>query len=473
MPIYSFQAYGLRGKKVSGQMDARDERELDRRLRRMGMDLIAARPQQSTQPSGIMDALLEFEARTEALVKKTLSEKATATPHYNRHDFQHTRKQREDIRARIVPGATDSMPTFLYVAKSVDGHRIKGEMEAADVTDLAYRLQAMGMTFIKLRDEITDARYKKTTFRTRLPGKEIIVLCHLFSQYFQIGFPPLDMLDSIRMASGSPKIKALLWRVRQDVAAGKTISEAMSLHSKAFGRFFMSMVDVSEATGKFTMVMDYAGAHLKKMEDIRREWIIFLRIPGFTLFFTTMLAALAGGWYIHLWIGFIPVLAYYCIRLLRQSSPRCTLWMDRLFLKIPRLGDCITYYDTAGFTYLLGTMWQAGLTIEESLHRGKKIMHNMALRESIEDIEAAIRRGDTLSAAIQRSRLFPPLVLNAVHVGDTTGRYDLSLDQVYHFYIRAIQDASYGLLERVRLVILSISGLMVLSLAKSTYPTNH
>ena len=438
MPIYQFTAYNHKGRKISGEYTAKDEQHLARELNKMGMDLRSAQLRKDRHPFSLWDLWDGPANALEGLFRFLLP---TPKTHYDPKNYIRTRKARADIRARIAKGNTDAMPTFFYDARSKIGGTVSGEMEARDVEDLAARLQLLELTLVRVNAAPIDLPTHR--FRAkRLPSTELLILARQLETYFKLDMIVPQMLDAIRQTCGSRNLKALLWQLSDHMRHGDNLAQAMAHYPKAFGRFFLGVVNTGQRTGTFPLVFHYAAQHLAWLINFRRKVIKGLRWPLFTClvtwgFFATKAMALF----------LIPCALYMLVRSTRNQLPRFAIAIDRTLLTIPYLGHLWQRYDTLNFLYMFGVMWRAGLPIDEILQQAQKLMYNYALRETVDHIAAEVDFGERLSKAFATSGLFPPFIIAAVAQGEQTGSFELSLDEVYYFYTRELNDAAFYLIQ--------------------------
>lgn len=489
MPRYRFKARTVKGRTIKGEMDARDEIELVIELKRVGLAMVSFKEYKARASFSPFDGIRAAQDITVETIQRVKGE----PEEYDPHKFQRGRRHRADIRQRIAKGDTNRMPTFYYLATTDKGRRVYGEMEAKNEEDLSARLQLIELTLVNAKREVAVEGAVERVVPYRVPLKDLVILAGQLEIYFRLDMVMAEILDAVRIACGSKRLKGLLLGVRNHVAAGMGLAAAMKQYPHAFSRFFMGIIDVGEETGKFSGVLMYAHRHLQWMADFRHRLGMEFRGPVIALIFTSGLFVWLPVYAFYL-IAFqtftlspglhgtiarvvnplvmehglavvlIPT-ALWCMIRIARTQPNLALEIDGAALHVPWFGKLWKLYDTMNFAYLFGIMWEAGITAERALFKAKDVIENSVLREAVERIADDVHMGSTLSDAFAQSELFEPMVVMAFRQGETTGRFEAALDGVYYFYVRAVEDAAERFIWVGRLLLFFLAAVFLMMLA--------
>lgn len=358
------------------------------------------------------------------------------------------------------------MSSFRFTARNERGHIIRGEREAADHAELTHELARMGLTLL----EATSPDMQPPSLRQRLRGKRLslkdrLTLATQLHLYFRMGMPVPELLDAVGTVADSPALREALARVRTHAQQGASLGEAVATEEAVIGRFLVSLIRVGEQSGTLAGLMEHAAQHLRQMQTIRAEMRQKLRSPITTLVLTTLALTIFMpsllGKLVVVGLLVVPILLY------RRSDAFATQ-VDAALLRVPVLGPLFYAYEMMQFTPAFKLACMAGLPVAEGLPLSAMVVGNRALRRDLLQMADFVQRGSTLSQAARQTGDFPAEMLNALRASEQSGQFEHAMEQLYHFYSRALDDRFAMLNEWLRLAILLLSGAAVLGLAQAT-----
>jgi type IV pilus assembly protein PilC len=388
------------------------------------------------------------------------------------------------------------MPKFNWQGKSRDGQVRSGTMVAdhSDAVIQALRTQAIAATRVKPAPKSLEELIP--LLRKKVKQKDILIFTRQFATMIDAGLPLVQCLDILANQASSKPFRKVLTEVRQDVEAGSTFSEALAKHPRVFDRLYVNLVAAGEVGGILDSILNRLAVFMEKAEQLRRRvkgamvypisvlviaiGVIVLMlvkvIPVFEKMFADFGSALPGPTqtvinlshfmqaYIGHFIVALIVLAVVVGRIYR--TPRGRWFFDSLFLKIPVFGSLLKKVAVARFTRTLSTMLSSGVPILDALDIVARTAGNVVVEREILVTRSAISEGKQMIEPLQKSKVFPGMVVQMIGVGEQTGAMDSMLGKIADFYddeVDAAVAALTSLLEPVMMVVLggSIGSLLI------------
>ncbi|MCX5763752.1 MAG: type II secretion system F family protein [Gemmatimonadetes bacterium] len=387
------------------------------------------------------------------------------------------------------------MPQFSYTARDVKGALKSATIDARDTQDVAAQLRKLRMTVVKIE---AVAAVKTSTTGT-IPMRDIVIFTRQFSTMINSGLPLVQALDILSKQSESKVLQVVTKQVVFDVESGSTVSDALSKHPNAFSGLYVNMVAAGEAGGILDTILLRLAGFMEKNDALVRKvkgamiyptvimsvagiaicvLLIFV-IPVFkgmfedagqalplpTQIVIAMSEFLTGNWYLVI-AGVAG--AVFGIRSYYKTSAG-ELMIDRLMLRTPILGDVLKKSAVSRFTRTLGTLISSGVSILEGLEITAKTAGNRVISDAIMASRVSIAGGDTISAPLARSQVFPPMVISMIAVGEQTGGLDEMLTKIADFYDEEVDSAVSGLLSLLEPVMIVFLGVVVGGMVVAMY----
>ena len=377
------------------------------------------------------------------------------------------------------------MASFSYRAIDDTGKILLGNADAINPVDLEMRLKRLGL------DLVTFQSIKKSTLMRarRVTRKELITFCFHMDQLMRAGVPIIDALTDLRDTVENEGFKAIVASVLEDVEGGLKLSDAMAEHPQAFDQVFVALVRTGEQTGQLPEVLAKLTENLKWQDELTAQVRKAMMYPAFagTVIFgvvfmlmvflvpqlgVTMKAltpnppastmaliavSLVMQKYWYLFIG-VPIAVIVAIIIIAKTSDDAKYRIDALILKLPIMGPLMTKIILARFSTYFALMYQSGLGVLDCIQISEKIVGNRVIEEGLQRVGREINDGTGISQAFQNARLFPPLVLRMLKVGESTGGLDTSLLNVSYFYNRDVKEQMNNLQEMIQPILTVVLG---------------
>jgi type IV pilus assembly protein PilC len=390
------------------------------------------------------------------------------------------------------------MPAFTYTARALNGDLKTATIEAPNRDDVVAQLRKQRLNVVKIDEAKTAANTTKKK-GGKISMRDIVIFTRQFSTMINAGLPLVQALDILSKQSENKALKDVTTAVVFDVESGHTVADALRKHPKAFTELYVNMVAAGEAGGILDTILMRLATFMEKNDALVRKvkgamiypgvimsvaaiaivvLLIFV-IPVFEKMFSSVGLALPlptrvvigmskflqGYWWAVGLAGFAGVTMfkkYY-------ASDDGKLVIDRLMLKAPILGDVLRKSAVSRFTRTLGTLIGSGVSILDGLEITAKTSGNRVIQDAIMDSRASIAGGETISAPLQKSAVFPPMVISMIAVGEQTGGLDEMLSKIADFYDEEVDAAVSGLLSLMEPVMIVFLGVVVGGMVVAMY----
>lgn len=394
------------------------------------------------------------------------------------------------------------MPIFNYKAKDKYGVDITGSMESNNSSMVASRLTEMGYTpvFIFEQEPSIFAPVEKFfSNMQRIKTEEMIVFVRQLSSILAAGVPLLESLEAVYEQVATPKFKAIIFDMRQKIEGGASFSEALAMHKKVFPNVFVSMVRAGERAGILGEVLERLGSlmetdfeNLRKIQSATRYPIMVISalviafiivvtfvIPKFSSLFasfkvelplpTRMLLAtnyaVTNYWYII--IAVVIAVVYSFRRFVGSKTGR--IYYDRFKLSIPVIGPLVNKLMLARLCRILSAMLKSGIPIIEALSITEDTIDNAILSKVMEDVKVSVSKGSGLSEPMRGAKVFPPLVIQMVTIGEKSGSLESMLSKVADYFDRDTDYTIRNLTPLLEPLLILVLGVFVVILALGVY----
>jgi len=386
--------------------------------------------------------------------------------------------------------AVRKLPVWKWEAKSRQGEVRSGEMEASDDGAVKARLAQMGLEPVKVKR-------KPREINITIPGfggvttKDILIFTRQFSVMIDAGLPLVQGLEIIATQADNREFRRVLTDVKVRVESGSTFADALSQHPKVFDELFTQLVRAGEIGGMLDTILQRLGAYIEKNEKLKRRvkgammypsivlvvavgvtlvMLMFVTptfekmfkdfggaMPAPTQFLIDLSHVMTTYWYL---IFGIPVALFVAWRFWVGTKSGRSQW-DAFILKLPIVGSLIRKIAVARFTRTLGTMLSSGVPILDALEIVAKSAGNRVIERAILTVRARIAEGKNIAGPLAETKVFPPMVVQMIGVGEATGAMDQMLNKIADFYDDEVDVAVGALTAAIEPVMMVFLGGMV------------
>ena len=394
------------------------------------------------------------------------------------------------------------MASFKYIGRNSSGGQVKGTIEAGNTSAVAEQLLRKNITPISISASVAN---NSESLASKDVGEifgfnkvsldELIIFSRQMYALMRSGVPILRAINGMSESSNSPKLKKALTSIGGQLEGGYTLSSALNQHPDIFGSLFVSLIHVGENTGQLEESFLKLTTYLEREQATRKRIQTALRYPTMVLFalfgalvilnifviptFASMFAKLgadlplatkflisSSNFFLNYWPYMIvfSVIAYVSLQKSLKTAKGRHQW-DKRKIKLPIIGSIIERSILARFSHSFGIILKSGIPMTTGLTLVADAVDNSYMQEKIITMRVAIESGESLLRAAVASKLFTPLVLQMVAVGEETGRVDELLKEVGDYYEREVDYDLSTLTARIEPLLLVVVAAMVLVLA--------
>lgn len=406
------------------------------------------------------------------------------------------------------------MPKFSYVAMDSHGKETKGTLDVGSQNEAITRIKDMGLhpTRIVEAEKVKDTKAKggkgeeaakkkglNMNINIKIPGltdrvksKVLTTFTRQLATLVDAGLPLLRGLRVLEKQERHPLLKTIIADLAMSIEGGSTFSEALAQHPKVFNRLFVNMVKAGELGGVLEVVLNRLSEFMEKAQKIKGKVIsamfypvavmvvavtilgilmvyvvpkfkaIFVdllgpgqELPDFTRFVLGISDMIANHFLVTL--GVLVTLFILFQVFIRTKAGRKIF--DRFKLNMPVLGPVIKKVAISRFTRTLGTLVSSGVPILQALTIVKETSGNVIVADAVNAVHESVKEGETITAPLEASGVFPPMVISMVDVGEQTGALPEMLMKIADNYDDEVDNAvaaMTSLLEPIMIVFLAV-----------------
>lgn len=387
---------------------------------------------------------------------------------------------------------------FQYVAYNEKGELVKGKLPATNEEAANDLLGYAGYQAISLKPYIPFLNFEKLTAGlSKVKPSDIILIYRQLAMLLESGIDIVASLELLQEQATNRSLKRVLDDVIADLRTGNQLSRALSKHPHVFSPIYCQLIGVGEQSGDLETVLKQVADYMEKEVTTTKETKNALMYPVITSVVTvvviivlvtfvlpqfgTMYSSLGAEmpapakllidfsvklkeYWVYLMLGTLAVLvlAYSYIK-----TPKGRAKWDRLVLRLPILGKVCHLSELSRLCRSMSLLFRTGLPLTEILPLLIQSSRNQALSEALGGVQQDMIKGDGISQPMTKSKLFLPMMVQMVRVGEETGNLDVTLLAVARSYEAEAEDKTRSLISLIQPVMTLIIGLVIAALALS------
>lgn len=390
------------------------------------------------------------------------------------------------------------MAQFVWKGKTRQG-AVTGGVIAADSKDLA-------IADLRRRQiEVTSVKEKGKEFAVpkigagKVAAKRLAIFTRQFSVMIDAGLPLVQCLEILGTQQDNKHFQKIILAVRQDVESGSSLAEALRKHPKAFDDLYVNMVAAGEAGGILDTILRRLSTYIEKAVKLKGQVktamiypISVLSVAAIVVFiilwkviptFASLFAALGAqlplptriviamsnfvARYFLFIVGFVVLAVYALKRYYATYKGRRVI--DNIILKSPILGDIMRKIAVARFCRTLSTLTSSGVPILDGLEITAKTAGNAIIEDAIMVVRKGVESGKTIAEPLADTKVFPPMVVQMIGVGEQTGALDAMLSKIAEFYEEEVDNAVNGLMKLMEPVMIALLGAIIGTIVVAMY----
>lgn len=360
---------------------------------------------------------------------------------------------------------------FIYTARDRTGKLLTGTVLAENQTAAAAYVREQDCFVTSIREdkpESSTGQFLKRLRRVRT--KDLAVFCRQFSTMINAGIPILSCLSILMEQCENSLLKETLQDVYKRVREGEALSHVMASYPHVFPRLMISLIEAGELGGVMEEVFERLAGQFEKEHKLNEKvksatvyptvvigiaclvviFILVFVLPTFVKMFESMRvelplstqillllsSILQNYWYY--WIPLVLVSAYVFRLAFRQPEIRGRV--DAIILRLPVAGVLIRKIGIARFSRTLSTLLRGGVAITMALDVVEKILDNSSMVRALAQAKSGIREGKGLASTLNSSKVFTPMTIQMIAIGEESGSLDQMLERVAEFYDNEVDD---------------------------------
>lgn len=343
------------------------------------------------------------------------------------------------------------MAAFEYQALDGSGRTQRGVITADSQKAARRELRRQALTPLKLAPTREAARSESGAGRRRLNASELVLTTRQLAMLITSGSPVEEAVAALGATAEDPTTRTVLASVRSGVVEGRPLSDAMRDERRSFPPLYRAVVAAGEEAGALGPVLERLAEHLDKAQAMRRKVLAALIYPSILALvamavivallvfvvprlveqfdsmdadlpaLTEAMVAISGfltryGFFL---LGGLAIGLVVLNRLFQSENVRRI--RDRIALRVPVIGNVLRAAAAARFARTFATLTGSGAPVLDSLKAARETTPNLVLRDAVDEVIVAVREGGALSAAMARTKAFPPLVTHMAASGESSG----------------------------------------------------
>ena len=388
------------------------------------------------------------------------------------------------------------MPNFAYSGRTRGGENVSGERVAdtMDAAVAALRRDQINVTRITpAKDKAEAAAKKEKVGKTgkKVSAKNLAVFTRQFSVMIDAGLPLVQCLDILGSQEEDKNFAAVILQTRTDVESGASLADAMRKHPKTFDPLFTNMIAAGETGGILDTILKRLATYIEKAVKLAGQVksamvypvavvciagvvvgvILWKVIPTFAALFSGLGASLPLPTRVVIalsdnlvkYFPFLFIIGGLVVYAFRQyyATENGRRVVDRTMLNLPVLGNILRKIAVARFCRTLATLISSGVPILDGLDITARTAGNAIVEDAVLVTRKSIERGETISAPLRETGVFPSMVTQMIGVGEATGALDTMLAKIADFYEEEVDTAVAGLLTLLEPIMIALLGVVV------------
>jgi type IV pilus assembly protein PilC len=367
----------------------------------------------------------------------------------------------------------------------VTGERIADTIDAAVA---ALRREQILVTQINPVKEAAKAAAPGKVKARRVNAKNLAVFTRQFSVMIDAGLPLVQCLEILGTQEEDKNFSAVILATRSDVESGMSLADAMKRHPKTFDALFTNMIAAGEAGGILDTILKRLATYIEKAVKLKSQVksamvypvavvviaglvvgvILWKVIPTFASLFaglgatlplpTRIVIAASNGLVQFMPFVIVGMIAFVFGFRVWYGTTSGRKIVDATVLKMPVLGNLMRKIAVARFCRTLSTLLASGVSILEALEITARTAGNAVVEDAIMLTRKSIEGGDTIAAPLKETKVFPPMVVQMIGVGEATGALDTMLQKIADFYEEEVDVAVAGLLTLLEPIMIAFLG---------------
>lgn len=356
------------------------------------------------------------------------------------------------------------MPLYEWQGKTGRGEARSGTLKAGSEALLRAMLRKEGVILTKVSEKKSGEKTEKYNAKAKIKPLAVVLFTRQLSTMITSGLPLVQSLEILSNQIEDKNLRGIVKEIKAKIEGGSRFADALRDYPRCFDELYVNLVVAGEEGGMLDTVLNRLAIYMEKIEKLKKKiksamiypisiivvaigvvmvLLIFV-IPVFEGMFKDMGAELPMptqvvinlSKFVQSYIVYMIIAVIIGIFLFRryyktESGQRT---VDRIVLKVPIFGVLALKSSVARVTRTLATLLSSGVAILESLVIVARVAKNKIVEDALIVARTKISEGKSMSEPLQDSGIFPPMVVQMVQVGESTGALDNMLNKIADFY---------------------------------------
>jgi len=384
------------------------------------------------------------------------------------------------------------MPVYSYTFRDASGGLQKGTADAESEEILRKRFEEQGLTITELT--MIKAKSVKQKQHGKVKLTHLSVFCRQFSTMVDAGVSLVRCLDVLSRQTQDAKLKKILGDIGERVEGGESLSRAMQRHPRTFNNLFIGLIKAGEVGGVLEESLQRLSTFLEKDVELRRKVKSAMTYPTLVAIMSVGIVTFLVAWFVPQWSDILTdlglkaddlpaptkllidisnviqyrgwmilvgIAALVIANKIFTSTRFGRRVMDRVKLKIPVFGKLHHKVCMARFSRTMGTLLTSGVPILQAMETVAGTVGNSIMSDALMEARARIREGDRIGDPLEASKLFPPMVVHMIGVGEESGSLDFMLQKIADFYDAEVEATLASLTAAIEPIMIVSLGFVV------------
>lgn len=380
------------------------------------------------------------------------------------------------------------MGKYLYKGKDENGKFVDGIIEARNKEEALSTLKSRR---INVQEVKYDWKHVELSLGEKITDEDLVIATRQLATMISAGLSLVKALDILASQSSKKKMRNMFEDIKNQIEQGAQFNKALQKYKRVFGDLYINMVAAGEAGGLLDNVLDRLAIYMEKAISLKRKVKAAMMYPSIVLIvavavvwgllvfiipkfkemyegfggslpaltqFTINLSDFLGSWYGGGVIFAVIVIVSITISTLYKRTEKGKLVIDRLLLRIPKIGDLLRKVAVAKFSRTFGTLLNSGVPILEALDIVAKTSGNKYIEKHLIKSKSDIEQGKNIVYPLEKSGIFPPMVTQMISVGEETGALDQMLSKIADFYDDEVDRSVEGLTKMIEPMLMLVVG---------------
>ena len=385
------------------------------------------------------------------------------------------------------------MAIFNYSGIDRTGKEIKNTISSENLNQAKSKIRSMGVMLINIKEQKSNGPKQRgfSSFGNSVSIQDLSLMTRQLATLIRAKIQVVEAFSALVDQTENPKLKVVLSEIKQKVNEGSSLANALSDYPKIFNNVYTNMVEAGESSGTLEVVLlrlaDFTEGQLKLKNKIKGSMtypiimmivgtvmmgVIFVFvIPKITKIFVSMKKELPIQTQICIWISdflkgywwLVIGVVFFGFLFLKKyiaTNKGKSRW-DKLLLKLPIVSELVTMINVSRFCSTLATLLNSGVPILTAMKIVKNLIANVHMQKAVEDARINVSEGASIASPLQKSGLFPPMVVHMVNLGEKSGELEPMLRIVAENYEDQVEAKLSGLTSILEPIMMVVMGMAV------------